>query len=125
MVLQGFVHRRQLAQELVQFLLRGIRLAAHGRRPGPPSLVSRNRYRFMLQQGRYRERLNSLLEIRDKIVEDPESHVAQHDAILAQIEIPQALLVLPGRVLDLERLVAGILLHIMQQTQSIAQPEHP
>jgi len=79
----------------------------------------------VLQQGWYRESLNSLFEIRDEIIEDPEGHVAQHDAVFAQVKVPQALLVLPGRVFYLEWLVAGVLLHVVQQTQGIAQPEHP
>jgi len=67
----------------------------------------------VLQQGWYRKGLNSFLEIRDEIVENPESHVAQYDAVLAQVKVPQALFILPRRVLDLERLVARILLHIV------------
>lgn len=78
----------------------------------------------MLQQGWYRERLDSLLEIRDNIVENPECHVAQYDTILAQIEVSQALLILPRCIFDLEWLVAGVLLHVVQQSQGIAQPEH-
>lgn len=78
----------------------------------------------MLQQGRHCESLDPLLEIRDEIVENPESHVTQYDTVLAQVEIPQALLVLSGRVLDLERLVTGVLLHVVQQTQGVAQPKH-
>jgi len=78
----------------------------------------------MLQQGRYRERLDSLLEIRDEIIENPERHVTEHDTIFAQVEVPQALLVLSRCILDLERLVARVLFHVMQQSQSITQPEH-
>jgi len=73
----------------------------------------------MLQQGRYGKRLDPLLEIRDEIVEDPDRHVAQYNAVLAQVKVPQALLVLPRRILDLEWLVTGVLFHVVQQSQSI------
>jgi len=73
----------------------------------------------VFQQGRHRKRLDPLLEIRDEIVEDPNRHVAEYNAVLAQVKVPQALFVLSRRILDLERLVTGILLHVVQQSQSI------
>jgi len=77
----------------------------------------------MLWQDWYHKHLDSFFEIRDEIVENPERYITQHDVIFAQVEVPQVLLVLFRCFLDLEWLVARVLLHVVQQSQGITQPE--
>ena len=58
----------------------------------------------MLEHGRHDHRIELLLAVLDDRVHEPDGQVAEYAAILGQIEIPQTVLVLPRRVLELKRL---------------------
>lgn len=124
-VQKNFVHAVQLVQQFLQLLLRQSRLFAHGRGPNPAAFIRIQSWNgFVLQQRWNRQWLHSFLQMRHDAVEDPERDVVQHASVFAEIKVAQALVVLSGRVLHLERLVPGVLFHAVQQSEGVAHPEN-